>query len=93
MVPLDPVALDTYRTIQGEQVQLGLHSSFVFMNPKTKKPYRADSHKTWDRILVKAGFTDLHFNDLRHTTASHLRNAALTVPPSMIVDTRHYGVL
>ncbi len=77
LVPLDPVALDTYRTIQGEQVQLGLNSSFVFMNPKTKKPYRADSHKTWDRILVKAGFTDLHFNDLRHTMASHLRMAGI----------------
>ena len=65
------------RVIQAQVVKSDLQSPYVFVNPKTKKPYNPTSRKTWDRILKDAGLTDLHFHDLRHTMARHLRMAGV----------------
>ena len=73
LVPLSSAALQVFRGLQEQAITSDLQSPHVFVNPKTKRPYNPTSHKTWDRILKSAGFDDLHFHDLRHTMASHLR--------------------
>ncbi|MCX8070093.1 MAG: site-specific integrase [Thermodesulfovibrionales bacterium] len=44
---------------------------YVFYNPETLKPFR-DIKKSFSRACKRAGITDFHFHDLRHTFASHL---------------------
>jgi site-specific recombinase XerD len=72
-VPLNTAMLTLLQEIQEEQGHLGLTSPYVFVNLATGKPYRRDADTAWYTALKKAGLTDVHFHDLRHTTASHLR--------------------
>ena len=48
-----------------------LDGGHVFYDPKTDKPYQ-DVKKSFATACRKAGITDFHFHDLRHTYASHL---------------------
>lgn len=43
----------------------------MFHHGKKGRTYR-DIRNSFDRACVKAGITDFHFHDLRHTYASHL---------------------
>lgn len=72
-VPLNSTMTALLSEIKAEQVQLELNSPWVFPNPATRKPYRRDADTAWINALRKAGLSDVHFHDLRHTTASHLR--------------------
>lgn len=72
-VPLNATMIDLLKEIQAEQRQIGVTSPFVFVNPNTSKPYRRDSDTAWQTALRNAKLSDVHFHDLRHTTASHLR--------------------
>lgn len=44
---------------------------YVFHDPKTLKPY-TDLKRSFATALERAGITDFHFHDLRHTFASQL---------------------
>ncbi|WP_022654185.1 site-specific integrase [Aquaspirillum serpens] len=48
--------------------------SFIFPNPKTKKPYTC-LFWIWNRVRRKAGLPNLRLHDLRHSFASFLINA------------------
>lgn len=49
-------------------------SDYVFMNPKTNKPY-ADLKKAFGTACRLAGIRDLHWHDLRHTFGTRLAEA------------------
>src|SRR5262249_44949522 len=72
-VPLNGTMVEMCKEIKAEQEQLGQQTPFVFVNPQTGKPYRRDADTAWYNALQRAGLSDVHFHDLRHTTASHLR--------------------
>jgi len=72
-VPLTATLCGLLREIQAEQARFGLASLFVFPNPATGKPYRRDADTAWYTALKNAELPGLHFHDLRHTCASHLR--------------------
>jgi integrase len=72
-VPLTATMVELFQEIKAEQGRDGLNSPYVFANPVTGKPYRRDADTAWYNALKKAGLQGLHFHDLRHTTASHLR--------------------
>ena len=61
------------------EVMLGLvrenpASEYVFVNPATDKPY-VDLKKGFAEACGKAGITDLHWHDLRHTFGTRLAEA------------------
>jgi len=56
-------------------------SPFVFVNPYTGKPYRRDNDTAWQLALKRPGLSDVHFHDLRHTAASHLRMQGVDMLP------------
>jgi len=72
-VPLNSTMLALFKELQAEQGRSGGVSLWVFVNPNTGKPYRRDANTAWRTARKKAGITNLHFHDTRHTTASHLR--------------------
>ncbi len=47
---------------------------FVFVNPKTYKPY-GDIKKSFAKARSKAKILDLHWHDLRHTFGTRLGEA------------------
>src|SRR5689334_12959975 len=49
-------------------------SDYVFLNPKTKKPY-TDLKKAFGTACRIAGIRDLHWHDLRHTFGTRLAEA------------------
>ena len=49
-------------------------SDYVFINPKTKKPY-TDLKKAFGTACRIAGIRDLHWHDLRHTFGTRLAEA------------------
>ena len=51
---------------------------FLFLNPKTKKPYKS-FHAPWDDARNAAGLENVRIHDLRHTFASILINAGATL--------------
>jgi integrase len=65
--------VDLFKEIRGEQQQQNAPSPFVFVNPHTGNPYRRDADTAWQNALKNAKLPDVHFHDLRHTAASHLR--------------------
>ena len=46
-------------------------SEYVFINPKTNKPY-TDIKKSFHKVLDKANIKNFRFHDLRHTVATRL---------------------
>lgn len=46
-------------------------SEYVFINPKTNKPY-TDIKKSWHKVLDKANIENFRFHDLRHTVATRM---------------------
>ena len=54
------------------------HSPFVFTNPKTGRPY-ASIFATWKIAREAAGLPDLRIHDLRHSFASALVNANVSL--------------
>ncbi len=46
-------------------------SEYVFINPKTNKPY-TDIKKSWHKVLNKANIENFRFHDLRHTVATRM---------------------
>jgi site-specific recombinase XerD len=72
-VPLNSAMLSLLQEIQEEQKHLGFNSPYVFVNLATEKPYRRDADTAWYTALKKAELTNVHFHDLRHITASHMR--------------------
>jgi len=58
----------------------GQHPEFVFVYSERRKkgepgPIRSMNNTAWQRARAKAGFSDLHVHDLRHTVGLRLREA------------------
>jgi integrase len=53
-----------------------LDNGYLFYGPKTDKPY-PDVKRSFSSACRKAGITNFHFHDLRHTFASHLIMAGI----------------
>lgn len=72
-VPVSSVVLEILKKMR-EQAD----SSFLFPG-KTPGEYLKDPKKAWDTIRKKAGISDVHIHDLRHTYASHLVSSGLSL--------------
>lgn len=66
------------RAYQAENNANGALSRWVFANPQTNKPYGCIFH-TWDRVRQRAGLGDVRLHDLRHSFASTLVNAGVSL--------------
>lgn len=68
------------RPVLQTRLRANPESEFVFVNPKTGKPY-LKIHKSWSKVVEKAGIQGrpgvdkLRFHDLRHTAATNLARA------------------
>ena len=51
---------------------------YVLPNPHTRQPFTG-IHYSWDTARKKAGLPDVRMHDLRHTLASNLVNAGLSL--------------
>lgn len=71
-VYLNEAAVEVLREILAVHKEQKIDSPWVFYNPKTGRHYREDFDTGWYSALKKVGLTDVHYHDLRHTTASHL---------------------
>jgi integrase len=75
-VPINSVI----RPIIARLMRKNTYSKFMFVNPKTGKPFTSIDN-SWNRILKKAGINGkpgvdkLRFHDLRHTAATNLARA------------------
>ncbi|WP_455379496.1 site-specific integrase, partial [Petrachloros mirabilis] len=64
-----PINVTVRSTLRGLERRLDI--PYVFFDPKTGKPYQ-DVKRSFATACKKAGITDFHFHDLRHTFASQL---------------------
>lgn len=67
-IPINDVL---YNILKALKNKIEPHEDYVFMNPKTAKPYN-DIRESFKIALRQAGIIDFTFHDLRHTFASHL---------------------
>lgn len=58
-------------TLQDVFGQIQKSSEYVFVNPKTDKPYK-DIKRSWNNIRNDANLLDFRFHDLRHTVATRM---------------------
>ncbi len=84
------------RTIMLELVRENLGSAYVFVNPKTGKPY-ADLKKGFAEACRLAGIRNLRWHDLRHTFGTRLGEAGFSeatiaelMGHSSVATTRRY---
>jgi integrase len=70
-VPLTSVARDVLLSISGHYKSRRLTPKRVFTNPNTGLAY-VDIKKAFAAARTAAGLPDVHFHDLRHTTATRL---------------------
>ena len=63
-VPMSVILRDVFDSI--DRV-----SEYVFINPKTKKPY-LDLKKSFHKVMELADIQNFRFHDLRHTVATRL---------------------
>jgi len=67
-IPMNDILYETLKTLKEKADQ---RQEYVFINPKTNKPYD-DVKRSFKTALKKAEIEDFTFHDLRHTFASHL---------------------
>lgn len=81
-VYLTPQAVEILRNarqFQQHSAQLdGNTPRWVFANPQTGKPYSC-IHHTWNQVRQRAGLEDMRIHDLRHSFASTLVNAGVSL--------------
>lgn len=72
------------RILAGARAYQALHSAendpsrWIFANPLTGKPYGCIFH-TWNAVRCRAGLADVRLHDLRHSFASTLVNAGVSL--------------
>jgi integrase len=71
-IPLTGTLRSLFAEIDAELAAEGYTGPWVFHNPKTGKPYRADTDTAWYTMLRESGIRNFHFHDLRHTCGSYL---------------------
>jgi len=71
-----PINNDLKAVLQGITRRLDI--PYVFFDSTTGKPFQ-DVKRSFHTACRKAGITDLHFHDLRHTFASHLVMAGVDI--------------
>lgn len=77
-------------TVLNEWKKDNYNNEYVFVNPKTRKPYW-DISKSWYRAVVLAGIPKIRFHDLRHTFATRLaQNGVDTIHIAKL--TRHSSI-
>ncbi|HEX8502817.1 MAG TPA: site-specific integrase [Pyrinomonadaceae bacterium] len=62
------------REIMLQLVRQNQGSEFVFVNPQTGKPY-VEIKKGFAEVCTRAGITNLHWHDLRHTFGTRMAEA------------------
>ena len=80
-IVLSHAAILTLAEIEDISRRLGLpteRDDYLFVNPRTKKPYDA-FHAAWYRARIKAGLPTVRIHDLRHTFASLLINNGASI--------------
>lgn len=63
---------------QLQQQLYGQPQRWVFVNPRTQKPFRCIFHR-WNKIRTELGLDDVRIHDLRHSYASTLVNNGATL--------------
>ena len=71
-----PINDDLKGTLQGITRRLDI--PYVFFDSATGRPFQ-DVKRSFNTACRKAGITDFHFHDLRHTFASHLIMAGVDI--------------
>lgn len=72
-IPINETLRSTLQAIERR-----LDVPYVFYDPTTGRPY-ADIGNAFTRACKRAGISNLHFHDLRHTFASHLVMAGVDI--------------
>ena len=67
-IPMNDIVYETLKALRDKS---GGGQEYVFVNPKTGRPYD-DLKRSFKTALKRAGIEDFTFHDLRHTFASHL---------------------
>jgi len=80
IVPLNAPTLLLLDEIRQQQKLDGGNSSFVFPSPSKNEDEARDSIKRFfEGLIEQAGIKDCHVHDLRHTYASHLAIAGISI--------------
>jgi len=74
LIPFNNVLFDELLKLK----KLNSKSDYVFVNPETKKPYQ-DVKTGFNASCRRAGIKKLRFHDLRHTFASRLVEAGISI--------------
>ena len=75
-VPLSPAAIATLQLQAGQKGAEGQ----VFSTTGS------GLQQSWERVLARAGITDLHFHDLRHEAISRFFERGLSVPEVALIS-------